>query len=304
MPIMTLPFYKLSPGGNPTILIRDNALFSEPQSAPALRSAIAGALMAPDHLGAEQVGFLDTSRALPHMEMMGGEFCVNATLCAAFVFARMGLLPTAGEGPGIHAGAITTSGSSDPVRVRVNSLPPETNLPPETVREAAIALPLPAFPAGAMISERVPGEVVVRLPGITHLLLDAETHPLPCSPLEAAGAKRAEYGLDAEEAVGVIWHWPGPGPDPETTRAILPVVHVAATGSAVAETACGSGSLALALLLARGGATSFSIRQPSGHDISITLERPASGDGSPLAWISATVYLTAEGTTSVHGMYP
>lgn len=300
MPAITLPFYKLSPGGNPTILIRDNALFSGSQNVSVLRSAIARALMAPDHLGAEQVGFLDTSRALPHMEMMGGEFCVNATLCAAFVFARIGLLPTAGEDPGIHTGTMTTSGSPTPVCVRVTSLPPKTNLPPEVVREAAVALPLPAFPAGGLVSECVPGEVIVRLPGIAHLLLDAETHPLPCSPLEAAKAKRAEYGLDAEEAAGVIWHSPSLGP--ETARTILPVVSVAATGSAVAETACGSGALALALLLARDGGTSFTILQPSGHCTSITLEQPASETGSLLAWIKGAVYLTAEGTTTVHGL--
>lgn len=297
MPACTLPFYKLSPGGNPTILIRENSLLAPPYG-PEERAAIARALMDPDHLGAEQVGFLDTSRPLPHMEMMGGEFCVNALRSAALVFALLGLLPE-GPAPGCREGTITTSGADAPIPVRVSPLPPETGLPASTAMEAAIALPLPplvgADAADGLVAECAHGEALVRLPGITHLLLDANVHPLPDSPLEAAAAKRAEYGLDAEEAAGVIWHVPASA----RAAAIIPVVRVAATESSVVETACGSGSLAVALLMARSGGGSFTLRQPSGHAVTVTFTPHTASPRHMLGWISGPVRLTAEGTANV-----
>ncbi|SBV94593.1 Diaminopimelate epimerase-like protein [uncultured delta proteobacterium] len=301
MPALTLPFYKLSPGGNPTILIRENSLLASPYG-PEDRAAIARALMDPDHLGAEQVGFLDTSRSLPHMEMMGGEFCVNAIRSAALIFARLGLLPE-GQTPGCREGSVTTSGAGAPIPVRVSPIPgpcaPETGLPGSMAMEAAIALPLPKDATDSLVTECAHGEVLVRLPGITHLLLDANVHSLPDSPLDAAAAKRAAYGLDAEEAAGVIWHVPGPA----KTVAITPVVRVAATGSSVVETACGSGSLAVALLMARSGGSGFILRQPSGHAITVAFAAYAASPGHllghMLAWISGPVRLIAEGTANV-----
>lgn len=296
MPVLSLPFHKLSPGGNPTILVPDAGLCGDTPECSASRTAIARALMDSDHLGAEQVGFLDTSRPVPHMEMMGGEFCVNAARCAAFIFARLGLPALKEQAPGTYEGTMTTSGADSPIRIRAFLSQTDSGRP-ATRGEAAIALPLPENAPQSLVRETAPGEFLVRLPGITHLLLDGASHPTPEFPLEAAAAKRAEYNLDAEEAAGVIWHFPLAGQD--NVLAILPVVHVAATGSAVAETACGSGSLATALLLARENGASFSIRQPSGHDIAVSFE-PSSEPAAPLlAWINGVVDLTGEGTAHI-----
>ncbi len=298
MPTHTLPFYKLFPGGNPTILVMDGALLSASVS-PETRASIARALMAPENLGAEQVGFLDTAATPPRMEMMGGEFCVNATRCAAVVFALLGLLPGSPAETAAYEGTMATSGAAGPVRVRVA---PARNHEPSagtTAFDAAVAVPLPRdfLRDSACIRECGPGEVLVRLPGITHLLLDAGRHPLPDSPLEAAARKRAERGLETEEATGVVWYFPSP--DAPGTTAIVPVVHVAATGSSVVETACGSGSLALALLRARTGGLGHAIRQPSGDSITVAFEPADAPDGHPLAWISGTVRLTAQGTAHI-----
>ena len=290
MPASTLPFYKVNPGGNPTILVRDNSLFS-PEVSPAKRAVIARALMDSNCIGAEQVGFLDTSRALPHMEMMGGEFCINATRAAALVFALNGLVPET-DTPGIHEGIITTSGATEAVCVRVrrqsSGLPPSTT----TAYEAAVALLLAATARTDLARELAPGQVLVRLPGITHLLLDAAQYPLPDHPLVAAKGKLAEYGLEKEEAAGVIWHLPGP----DGMVSITPIVHVAATNSTVVETACGSGSLALALVLAQSAAQTIAIRQPSGHALTVTFEPPVTPEASMTAWINGITRLTAKGT--------
>ena len=297
MPVRTLPFYKLSPGGNPTILVHDNALLSD---TPGTRAAIAGELMDPDHLGAEQVGFLDTSGTLPRMAMMGGEFCVNATRSAALVFALLDLLPLVSREPEAWEGDMTTSGVDGVVRVRVTALAADSALSPAMARDVAVAFPLPVPESGVsgLVRDCGPGEALVRLPGITHLLLHTTRHPLPENPLAAAAAKRAEHGLDAEEAAGVIWH--SPCADASGTRRILPVVRVRETDSSIVETACGSGSLALALLLAQNGGNTFPVRQPSGHDITIRLEPPAASGGPALARVSGTVLLRAQGTAWVH----
>ncbi|MCC8194609.1 MAG: diaminopimelate epimerase [Deltaproteobacteria bacterium] len=289
MSARSVPFYKLSPGGNPTILVRDDNLLSFGTTAQE-RAAIARAFMDPDILGAEQVGFLDTSRPLPHMEMMGGEFCVNAIRSAALVFAMLGLLPQTPVS-GHYEGTITASGTVDPVRVRVRISSVKTGTP-ATEGDAAVAVSFASAAPKDLVREYPNGETLVHLPGITHLLLDAARHPLPESPLAAAAAKRKEHGLENREAAGVIWY----APAPDGAVSITPVVHVAATGSSVAETACGSGSLALALLLARSGTTNIAVRQPSGHDIRVSFEQPATPSSPLTAWIDGIVRLTADGT--------
>ena len=292
MPVRALPFYKLSPGGNPTILVHDNALFDSTNDMSRIRATIAKEMMAPDHLGAEQVGFLDTSRILPHIEMMGGEFCLNATRSAAFIFALLNLLPHAPHEPKCHEGEITTSGMNHPLRVRVAAAPSMGSaLSPTMTREVAVALHLPVAPE--LVHYCRPDEILVRLPGITHLLLDTTTHPLPENPLAAAAAKRAEYGLDEEEATGVIWHCPYP--EAPGSRRILPVVRVRETGSSTVETACGSGSLALALLLAKNGGNTFTIYQPSGHSITVRFESLFPSGNTILAWVNGIVLLRAQG---------
>lgn len=278
----TLPFYKLCPGGNPTILFHDNALLALPAAA---RAAIATAALHADHLGADQAGFLDTSRALPHMEMMGGELCVNATRCAALVFALTGLLPEVS--PGSWSGEMGASGIAGAVAVRV------TEKIPGVEYDAAVALPVPSVSESCPKDTFPPGVALVRLPGITHLLLDARIFSLPPDPVAAAREKRAAYALDSLPAVGVIWH--EPCGDTPTTRRILPVVHVAATQTEIRESACGSGSLALALCLAReNGATAFAVRQPSGREITVQLEAATN-----TAWVGGPVSLTAQGVTHV-----
>ena len=295
MPARTLPFYKLSPGGNPTILVHDNTLFAETEDMFQNRASVAREMMDLDHIGAEQVGFLDTSRSLPHMEMMGGEFCLNAIRSAALIFALLDLLPPAVHKSTHCEGTITTSGIKETVRVRVAAPPADSGLSPDMARDVAVAFPLSTTipDAPKLFRDCGPGETLVRLPGITHLLLDTTVHPQPKNPLAAAAIKRAEYNLDKDEAAGVIWHTPRP--QASNFHCILPVVRVQRTGSVVAETACGSGSLALALLLAKDGGNVFTIRQPSGHNITVCFEPLSHSENQILAWVSGTVLLRAQG---------
>lgn len=292
-----VPFYKIYPGGNPTVLVWETSLFTSSDGAEK-RRALAAALMRENHLGAEQVGFLDTSAPWPHLEMMGGEFCVNGLRSAALVFALNGLLPEATcPAAGFSRewrGSVTTSGAAGSVTARVGERAGGAE-----DYDAAIAAPLPCrdlHAARDMAREEAPGVVVVKLPGITHILVDTKTHPFPESPLAKAAEIRARHATGNEEAVGVIWHTP---PDGLSTRAITPVVYVAGTGSSILETACGSGSLALALAAAlETGRNSFAVRQPSGLAITVSFA-VKSTEKNMLAWVGGPVRLIAEGSAHV-----
>ncbi len=276
---LSLPFYKLSPGGNPTILVPDAAL-----PAGVSRAALARALMDANHLGAEQVGFIRPDADPPHMEMMGGEFCVNACRAAALVFSLLGGLPVTEKDAAGKAvawsGVITASGLDRPARTNVRALPGGGFA-------AAVAVPLPQRAAPENLA---PGMVLVRLPGIVHLLLDTALYPLPDDWRQAAIDMRLEHGLSEEEAVGVIWHERLERTD---SRRIYPAVWVRNTDSLVMESACGSGSLALVLHLCRQDGKTAAVRQTSGHDLVVHLEKGH-------AWIDGPVALTAEGTAYVN----
>jgi histidine racemase len=78
-----IDFVKCSPTQNMTILVKTAFPMEE-------HSRIAAAVMAYDHVHAEQVGFIDVpsaSEAAASLQMAGGEFCGNACMALAAVLA-------------------------------------------------------------------------------------------------------------------------------------------------------------------------------------------------------------------------
>lgn len=267
-----LRFFKLSPGGNSTILILDPVPAGE-------RAPTARRLMDVHHLQAEQVGYLDLHARPVRLDMMGGEFCGNACRAAAAVMLRENpALFMEEETKGSLHADISVSGVEDVLRVKAVSGPHGY--------EYWARMPLPSSPE--MAAELAPGVGLVSLPGIAHLCLDQTMHPFPADWAAQAAGLRRKYGLD-QEAVGCIWH---------EDRAIRPVVWVRATNSTHLETGCGSGSLALALWLGRGKIfpIDMCVRQPSGQDIGVRVEK--SEDGFR-AWIHGPVAIVAHGETYV-----
>jgi diaminopimelate epimerase len=269
--VRALRFYKAVPGGNPTILILDPV-------SPGERAGISRTLMDAGHLQAEQVGFLDLSADPVRLDMMGGEFCGNACRASAAVMAR--------EGAGLEAcvgglcGRLSVSGVREPVTVRVEG----------RSGECWAQMPMPDA-AEEDVRELEQGIGVVRMPGITHLLLDEDRHGFPEDFVRAVAGFRARFGLDGE-AVGCIWY------RMEPVCVIRPVVWVRSTETTHYETGCGSGSLALALWIWRrqNFPIGLQVMQPSGNPIGVRIE--PSGDG-PRAWIHGPVELVARGETFV-----
>lgn len=219
-----LPFTKYSPCGNTTILVRESSL------SPADRARVAAEIIAPGHLEAEQAGYVDTAAPVPRLDMMGGEFCVNATRAFAALLAEEGKLSPESGGLG---GIVSVSGMPERLRVRVRRLAAHRF-------ESAVLLDLPQAPP---LENVAPGMYLVRVPGIAHLVLDAAAHPLPADKDRDTAALFARFGLLGEDAAGCIWLHR----EPSGLR-ITPFVWVRGTGTTYAETACGSGTLAASIV--------------------------------------------------------
>lgn len=270
-----ISFQKFIPGGNPTILIPSVEI-------PAgKRAAVAEQLMRPLHLQAEQVGFTDPTTAPPRLEMMGGEFCLNATRCLVFEAARLNrFLPLADTDD--LFGLVASSGVAEALPVRVkNGKIALRESSPESLTSLDCLVSLKIVLDAESRREIEPGALLLRLPGISHLLLNEKLHPLPADPLDGAAAWRQRLGLDAEPACGVVWHCElKTGPDETVlSRGIIPVVRVAETNSSILESACGSGTLALGLqaLLEAGRPAQaqplfMNVRQPSGEFLRLKIE--------------------------------
>jgi hypothetical protein len=301
-PMRTLPFFKYSPSGNMTILAPDMSL------SPGERAACAGMLMRPDHLGAEQVGYVDLHSDPPRLEMMGGEFCVNACRAlAALLHAEQRLsLPVPPEGfacpdpspdPDWRYGLVRCSGAPGNLAVRARMMLGASAGPGET-REAGVCLRLPAPPSVEPLAE---GIHLVRLPGISHLILNTVSHPVPEDWRGASAALRRGFNLEGEDAAGCLWLKTG-GTDNDHVL-LMPVVWVRATDTAQRESACGSGSLACAVYLLRNRARSgvqdggrVSIRQPGGETLDIAV---CGQDKDIQVWISGRVTCVARGEAFV-----
>lgn len=208
------------------------------------RARIAVALMARCAEGFEQIGFIDPKSlmsGMPRMDMMGGEFCGNATRSFALLCAQL---------RGMEAGEsiVSVSGAEKPVRVRFDL----------RANEAYADVPLPVALERIVSGGRdIP---VVRMEGIAHAIVRGE------APSQAL-AQQVLAAMPPEDAQGVIFL--------EENR-LTPAVYVRATGALVWESSCGSGSVAAAWLLARGlpdGGHGYSFAEPGGTlNVSIQME--------------------------------
>ena len=223
-------FSKWSPGGNTTVFL---PFSSQSGTDPALCAFLQSSEM----LCAEQLGYVDTEKK--RLFMSGGEFCLNAS-------RAFGALLDLERPTRQRSYTMSVSGLDDPVQVDVTGDCPDYCC---TAR-----LPLAADSLIRLDRDAC----LVRLPGISHLLLPCAGGRPPDNPARLAGHLRRQHGLEACDACGVVW-WRG-GRRPR----IWPLVHVRATGTDYLENSCGSGSLALALALAGSSGASLEIEQPGG----------------------------------------
>lgn len=183
-------------------------------------SAVAGKIMRADKR-IEQVAFvISTESVIPRIEMMGGEFCGNASRCFAYLV---------GLEKGIDKGTvrISCSGEDRPVFAKIDTTQ-NTAFLQMTSRAEKI---------------KTDGYLGIAFNGITHYVTDEKLGIRAAKKLLKELAEKTK-----SDAVGLLVR---------NRKVIKPIVLVKDTGSVVAEGSCGSGALALAFLECEGTRKEF-----------------------------------------------
>ena len=250
---MKLNVLRADPAGNITLLVLDHVAVSR-------RAAIAARLMKLPGLGIEQVGFVCPPDAGfdGRMEMMGGEFCGNATRAyGLFVARNMG---------GAERVRIQTSGCDRPVAVHADL----------AAGTARAEMPLPRYIRRVRAAAH--SAVLVHLGGIAHLVVE-DVEPSLTLFHEAEPVLQSIPDLDAYGAIFL------------RGDKLTPLVYVPATHSLVWEGSCGSGALAAILAQSMDGAEGEFLRdyiQPAGTvRAGVTWDRGKATN----AWIGGAVSL-------------
>lgn len=236
---MEIQFAKMNPTENMTILVRNPV----PR---ARQGAVAERLMAWDSIGGEQVGFVEPavrSDVRARLQMMGGEFCGNASMSLAALLARADGLPPGGE----ETYALEVSGASAPVHCRIRR-----------ERESFVGRVSMPLPLRVEEFELAPGLKVplVRFEGIVHAIV-----PEGAVAAETAACRIAQWcARSGAGAFGAMLM----GADGSSMR---PLVYVQNTSSCVWERGCGSGTAAVGCWRAAqaGADCALALRQPGGE---------------------------------------
>ena len=202
-----------------------------------------------EDVGGEQVGFIEPvtdSRCAARLQMMGGEFCGNATMSLGAMLARETELS---DGAAMDL-LLEVSGSADPVACHI--------LRAGEAFTGTVQMPLPTG-VGETVLDTDAGALtvpLVRLPGIAHLILPADA-----GLDEAQLRRRLPLWNDAigADAIGALRF-------NADALSMDPLVWVPSAGTLVREHGCGSGTAAVgcALALAAGRDVEAGIRQPGG----------------------------------------
>lgn len=171
---------------------------------------------------AEQVGFVETAAdGQMRLQMMGGEFCGNATRAYAMYVARQ-------------------RGGLSEVRLRVSGCDHIVTAAVDLARGAARAeMPLPRAVRAAEVEGHA--GTLVDLAGIAHLVIEgvapSEDFFRAAEPLFSA--------IEGLDAYGVIFL-------DRTSHRMTPLVKVVDTGTLIWEGSCGSGTIACAVAESAG----------------------------------------------------
>ena len=236
---MNIQFVKASPTQNVTILVESEVPREE-------QPRVASELLEYDSVGGEQVGFLEKSQtARIRLQMMGGEFCGNASMATgAYLAWKDGLqdgqsakypLEVSGAKGIVNVGIVRT-GKNYLGRVEIPGAEHIDTVALETDR--------------GVISVKM-----VMLPGITHLVLPSD---LGVTPEEIERRIRTWNESINADALGALIY-------DSKDSVITPIVYVPASNTVVRERGCGSGTAAIGCLNAEN-ASEFTgdIRQPGG----------------------------------------
>lgn len=241
----TYQFMNIRPGGNDTGLVQ--GIITDP-----LRRREINNEMMQMFPNIEQIGFVNLNIEELELMMAGGEFCGNATRSTAY----LALNGQPGEV------AIKVSGVKDKLRAGVTEN-----------GEAFAQMPIYQDIERVSQDPTNPKNSIVYMEGITQYVNWDSSSIEGKSPDEIkkqAMELMREKGLDTSPAAGVMYV-------KETPKGleIVPIVYVRDIDTLFYETACGSGTTAVGLTLAKQGGSSIkdvAIYQPSGLPIKVSVD--------------------------------
>lgn len=240
---MEIKFVKMNPTQNMTILV-------ESPVPKRLQRRMARRLMAHDGVEAEQVGFIEAPRnqaARARLQMMGGEFCGNASMSLAALLAMDEGVEGEAEMP------LECSGVKGLFSVKVN--------PGRRGVKCSLEMPPPLNVTKTFLKAGNQKCLLtqVNFEGVSHFVLP-EDYARGDVKLWAEKALTDWSGECRSEAVGLILH-------NRAENRIRPLVLVKSTGSLVWERGCGSGTAAVGAIMAHEAQKSIraKILQPGGE---------------------------------------
>ena len=249
---MEYSFRILVPGGNDTALVYGIPQDLEESSRYAIDSQIRN-----KYKNVEQVGFVGLANMEnPWLTMAGGEFCGNATRAAAWYYLQ---------------------GAPGSIEIAVSGVPYKLNAGVKSSHEAWSQMPIRGK------REVDAGIYLVELEGISHIVMMQEKSKqyldvLLDNPTEDGETKLKnlaknileQYDLLKEPASGVMLL-----ENVNDAIKMHPIVHVKKTQTLYYETACGSGTAAVGVVLCsqNTGMDEISILQPTSKTISASVRR-------------------------------
>ena len=291
-----LEYCIMDPTGNITALVESSAEVS--------RQPFIADLIMQKHPEVEQVGFVEFGETVQvKLRMAGGEFCGNASMCAAALY-----LSRKGAEDGWQQVRLEVSGTSDPVVVRLRRIaaegaeiaagsevparPDSVSDKPDFAFEAGVRMPRALriekrlFADGALQGE-LP---LVRMEGISHIVIELSS-VFYAYREERDAAERAvqkwcrELGVDG---LGLMFLDLADGAADDSADAmprLTPLVYVPGSGTSFWENSCASGSAATGMYLAdrTGKRQEICLREPGGS-LKVTSD-PGSGE----TWLYGTV---------------
>lgn len=234
---MKTGFWKLSTAGNTTLFLEKRC----------------DAARALSLIAAEQAGFVDFPER--HLDMAGGEFCVNACLAYGALLEALGFF-SGQMSIGKKSVQLQAIGKMPVWQVCATFSPPA-----HTWEERELAR-------------------ICHMEGISHALINCQAFPAEKDSFSQARAMLESMNLDTRAASGVVW-WR----QNEDSIELQPVVSVPALGTFNLEKACGSASIALALAQGPG---KYELMQPSGKSLLVEA-------GKDFIQVAAEIALQAAG---------
>lgn len=265
-PVKQFDFVIIRPGGNDTCLV--SGIVNDAIERKKINDEITRI-----YPNVEQVGFINANPQGPELQMAGGEFCGNATRSTAW---------------------LALEGKSGEVQVRVSGV---ANVLRAGITNNDAFAQMPVYPNSDSVKPDpdAQGNATVELEGITQYIdrrVERIRRLSEPQLKELAMATIREKGLDQGPAAGVIYSEFNDG-----VWKITPVVYVRAVDTLYAETACGSGTVALGLAIAKSENRSIrelAVVQPTGLPIKVSVDFDGYTFG--YAQISGPVKKLAEGT--------